>query len=262
MVTIWGAINMDIRRFHFQLNDCLKPAGEKNVLAVYVKNIGENSRWYSGSGIYRHVWLRATEPLNIPVWGVFVTTPEVSAEKAAVKALVSVENNGNSPVEFTIKSTILSPGGKEVLSFENKASLAKAEKKEIEHVLDVIKPELWSVDSPALYTLKTELLTDGKTLDTEKTTFGIRSISFSPETGFLLNGKKVLLQGACIHHDNGPLGAVAFDRADQRKISILKANGFNAIRTSHNPPSQGFLDACDRQGMLVMDEAFDMWGKS
>lgn len=245
--------------FYYKLNAYLNPAGQKNTIAVRAKNLGENSRWYSGSGIYRHVWLKVTDPLNIPVWGVFVTTPEVSEEKAKVAAAVSVENNGGSSVEFTVKSTILSPDGKEVLSSENKETLENGEEKKVEQFFDVSKPDLWSVDTPSLYTLKTELIADGRIVDTENTIFGIRSISFSPETGFLLNGKSLLLQGACIHHDNGPLGAVAFDRADQRRIENLKANGFNAIRTSHNPPSQGFLDACDRQGMLVMDEAFDMW---
>ena len=245
--------------FYYQLNDFLNPEGKENVLAVHVKNIGENSRWYSGSGIYRHVWLRTTELLNIPVWGVFVTTPEVSETKAKVAASISVENNGSFPVEFIVNSTILSPEGKVVLSSKGKETLGKSETKKIEQHFEVLKPELWSVDVPSLYVLKTELIANGKIVDAEETSFGIRSISFSPETGFLLNDKHVLLKGACIHHDNGPLGAVAFDRADQRKIGILKANGFNAIRTSHNPPSQGFLDACDRQGLLVMDEAFDMW---
>ncbi|MGV8137482.1 MAG: glycoside hydrolase family 2 TIM barrel-domain containing protein [Mangrovibacterium sp.] len=245
--------------FFFKLNDYLNPAGQKNVLAVYVGNTGENSRWYSGSGIYRHVWLRVTDPVNIPVWGVAVTTSEVSDEKATVLAEVSVENNGNSSVDITIKNTVFSPGGKEVSNSEKMGTLAIGEKKKIEQLLDVPDPELWSTGTPSLYILKTELLANGNVVDTDETTFGIRSISFSPGNGFLLNGKQVLLQGACIHHDNGPLGAAAFDRADQRRIEILKANGFNAIRTSHNPPSQGFLDACDRLGMLVMDEAFDMW---
>ncbi len=247
--------------FFYRLNDYLNQPGQENSIAVLVKNIGENSRWYSGSGIYRHVWLRVTDNLNIPVWGVFVTTPEVSKEKSKIKAVVSVSNNSGTVVQFTVKNTILSPEGKEVISEEKNEKLNAGEKTENEQLIDVLSPELWSDETPFLYTLKTELISDGKVLDSEETSFGIRSISFSPEKGFLLNGKHVILKGACIHHDNGPLGSVALDRADQHRIEILKANGFNAIRTSHNPPSQGFLDACDRYGMLVMDEAFDMWQK-
>ncbi len=247
--------------FCYNLNSFLNPSGKENTIAVHVKNTGANSRWYSGSGIYRHVWLRVTDKLNIPVWGVFVTTPEVSADKSAVKALVSVENKSGSGYEFTLRNTILSPEKEEVAVSEKNEKLGAGEKKEVEQLFDVRKPQLWSDESPSLYSLKSELISGGKIIDSEVTTFGIRSIIFTPENGFLLNGKHVILKGACIHHDNGPLGSVAFDRADQRKIAILKAAGFNAIRTSHNPPSQGFLDACDRAGILVMDEAFDMWEK-
>ncbi|MBK7710345.1 MAG: DUF4982 domain-containing protein [Bacteroidales bacterium] len=245
--------------FYYRLNDHLNKTGEINTIAVLVKNIGQNSRWYSGSGIYRHVWLRVTDPLNIPVWGVFVTTPEVSEQKSKITATVTLENKGNKVAEFTVKNTVLSPGGKGVSNAERKVTLESGEKTDIEQLFDIADPELWSDETPSLYKLKTELISEGNVVDQEETTFGIRSISFSPERGFLLNGKHVILKGACIHHDNGPLGAVALDRADQHRIEVLKANGFNAIRTSHNPPSEGFLDACDRAGMLVMDEAFDMW---
>ena len=247
--------------FYFRLNEFLNKPGEVNTIAVLVKNTGQNSRWYSGSGIYRHVWLRVTEPVNIPVWGVFVTTPEVSQEKSKILAEVSLQNNGQSAVEFTIKNTIISPEGQEVSNSEKKIKLESGQKSKAEELFDISGPELWSVEAPSLYVLKTELIADEKILDYEETTFGIRSISFTPDKGFLLNGKHVILKGACIHHDNGPLGSVAFDRADQRRIEILKAAGFNAIRTSHNPPSEGFLDACDRSGILVLDEAFDMWQK-
>ncbi len=245
--------------FYYNLNSYLNQTGQVNTIAVLVRNIGENSRWYSGSGIFRHVWLRVTDQLNIPVWGVFVTTPEVSEKVSKVAATVSVTNNSGSAADFKIRCSIFSPDGKEVTNSEKNTKLGPGEKKVTEQIIDVRDPELWSDETPSLYSLKTELISEGKILDSEKTTFGIRSISFTPEKGFLLNGKQVILKGACIHHDNGLLGAAAFDRADQRRIEILKANGFNAIRTSHNPPSQGFLDACDRAGMLVIDEAFDMW---
>ena len=247
--------------FYFSLNGFLNKPGEVNTIAVLVRNIGQNSRWYSGSGIYRHVWMRVTEQVNIPVWGVFVTTPEVSQEKSKIMADISLANNGEAAVEFIIKSTIVSPEGQAVSTSEKKIKLESGQKSKAEELFDITGPELWSVETPSLYILKTELIADGKILDYEETTFGIRSIAFTPEKGFLLNGKHVILKGACIHHDNGPLGSVAFDRADQRRIEILKAAGFNAIRTSHNPPSEGFLNACDRSGILVLDEAFDMWQK-
>jgi beta-galactosidase len=245
--------------FYYNLNPYLNQDGQVNTVAVLVRNIGQNSRWYSGSGIFRHVWLRVTGPLNIPVWGVFVTTPEVSEKASRVAATVSVINNSGSAAELTIRCSIFSPDGKEVTNSEKNTKPGPGQKTVTEQIIDVINPELWSDETPSLYTLKTELISAGRTLDSEVTTFGIRSISFTPEKGFLLNGKHKILKGACIHHDNGLLGASSFDRADQRRIEILKANGFNAIRTSHNPPSQGFLDACDRAGMLVIDEAFDMW---
>jgi len=245
--------------FCYNLNQFLNKPGEQNTIAVLVKNIGENSRWYSGSGIYRHVWLRVTDNVNIPVWGVYVTTPEVSDERATVAATVSVQNNSEEHVAFIIKNTLISPDGKEVASVQAQAEAGTRQSVKENQTLEVNAPELWSCESPKLYHLKTEIIAEGKVLDSEETTIGIRSILFTPEKGFLLNGKRVILRGACIHHDNGPLGSIALDRADQRRIELLKANGFNAIRTSHNPPSQGFLDACDRAGMLVMDEAFDMW---
>jgi beta-galactosidase len=245
--------------FQYNLNPWLNPAGQTNTIAVLVKNIGQNSRWYSGSGIYRHVWLRATDKVNIPIWGVVVTTPEVSDEKSKVAAKITVSNNSVSEIEFTLRNTIISPAGKEVAYSERVTRLRPSENEAYEQSMEVRNPSRWSDETPYLYTLRTDIITAGKILDSEETTFGIRSISFTPEKGFLLNGKHVILRGACIHHDNGLLGAVAIDRADQRRVEILKSNGFNAIRTSHNPPSQGFLDACDRAGMLVMDEAFDMW---
>jgi beta-galactosidase len=131
-----------------------------------------------------------------------------------------------------------------------------------EQIITLAKPALWSVETPRLYKVVTEIKKGKKTIDRFETTFGIRSINMDAATGLTINGKNVLLKGGAVHHDNGPLGSASFDRAEERKIEILKANGFNAIRTSHNPPSIQLLDACDRLGMLVIDEAFDAWGKN
>ena len=245
--------------FFLNLTPYLKPAGEKNVLAVWVNNPGKNSRWYSGSGIYRHVTLQVTDLVNIPVWGTFVTTPEVSAEKATVKVATTVNNSTSGDVEITVLNKIYSPDGLEVGKSESILKTISGENTELEQLLEVTAPARWSVDSPNLYKAVTEIKFEGKTVDRKTTTFGIRSIEFSAEKGFLLNGEKVLMKGGCMHHDNGPLGAAAIDRAEERRVELMKKFGFNAIRTSHNLPSSAFLDACDRLGVLVIDEAFDQW---
>lgn len=245
--------------FYYDLTPWLNTAEQENVIAVKVKNLGVNSRWYSGSGIYRHVWLRVTDPLNIPVWGVYVTTPEATKNQATVLSEVSIDNHSGINREVVVRNTIFNQKGDKIATKEEVSSVQVLKQNKIQTTLQVTKPELWSPETPSLYTLKTELLSEGKVIDEVKTKFGIRSLHFSAKQGFLLNGNKVLLKGGCIHHDNGILGSATFNRAEQRKLEILKANGFNAVRTSHNPPSQQFLDACDRLGIMVIDEAFDMW---
>ncbi|MEO6733839.1 MAG: glycoside hydrolase family 2 TIM barrel-domain containing protein [Ferruginibacter sp.] len=247
--------------FYYDLTPYLKPAGQENVLAVEVRNEGRNSRWYSGSGIYRHVWLTVTEPVYIAPWGVFVTTPEVSNDKAVVRVKSNITNKQTSQRNLSLVTTIFAPAGKVVGSGKKnllpEAGITIAEEQDI----TLSNPNLWSVEAPQLYKAVTEIRDGNRVIDKVETAFGIRSLSFSAQKGFLLNGKRVILKGGCIHHDNGPLGSAAIDRAEERKIEILKQNGFNAIRSSHNPPSRQLLDACDRLGMLVIDEAFDMWEK-
>jgi len=246
--------------FHYELTPYLNMPGDENTLIVRAKNIGENSRWYSGSGIYRHVWLRVTEPVNIPVWGVFVTTPLVSENIATVSAEMKIQNQSKAGVEVKIQNRIIDTKGRVVSkSITDTRQIAAGSEIGCTQLVEVDKPLLWSCEQPSLYTLETTVLLNGKAIDRAETRFGIRSIEFSPETGFLLNGKAVLLYGGCVHHDNGILGAATFDRAEQRRVELLKANGFNAIRASHNPPSRQFVEACDRLGVLLINEAFDMW---
>ena len=245
--------------FSYDLTPYLKPVGEKNILAVWVNNPGKNSRWYSGSGIYRHVTLQVTALVNIPVYGTFISTPEVSAEKATVKVLTKVDNSTSEDIDVTVSTSILSPEGIQVAQIESSLKTNSGKIAEAEQELEVKTPVRWSVDSPKLYQAVSEIRFNGKTIDQEKTAFGIRSIEFSAEKGFLLNGERVLLKGGCIHHDNGPLGSATIDRAEERRVELMKKFGFNAIRTSHNPPSVQFLEACDRLGVLVIDEAFDQW---
>jgi beta-galactosidase len=245
--------------FEIDLTPYLKP--KENVLAVRVRNEGKNSRWYSGSGIYRHTWLTITEPIHVPTWGVFVTTPEVSKDKALVKIATEVRNASNSETEVLVRARLQSATGEVINTAEGKLHLPSNETRSIEQSIEVRSPMLWSPDSPNLYSAEVEVVVAGKTVDVVSTPFGIRKIEVDAEHGFRLNGEMVKLKGGCIHHDNGPLGAAAIDRAEERKVELLKANGFNAIRSTHNPPSPALLDACDRLGMLMIDEAFDQWNE-
>ncbi|MDN3656613.1 glycoside hydrolase family 2 TIM barrel-domain containing protein [Ferruginibacter paludis] len=245
--------------FYYDLTPYLNPSGQENVLVVKVQNEGKNSRWYSGSGIYRHVWLTVTEPLHVVVWGVYITTPVLSKNSATIQIKSTVNNEQNQAGNINLVTTILSPSGKAVTQTLKALVLEKNASKTDSQNINVSNPLLWSLDAPELYKVVTEIKSGNKTIDRVETNVGIRSIRFDADKGFLLNGKRVILKGGCIHHDNGPLGAAAIDRAEERKIELLKKVGYNAIRLSHNPPSQQLLDACDRLGMLVVNEAFDMW---
>ena len=245
--------------FAYDLTDFLNPQGQENVLAVRVRNLGRNSRWYTGSGIYRHVALRVMDSLRIGQWGVYITTPEVTKQKATVNIVTTVENGRSESKDLTLRIKLLDPRGKTLQTDGAKVEIAAGGSRDIPMTMDVKSPPLWSTSSPELCQAEVAILVGGKTVDMTTTTFGIREIKFSVENGFTLNGEKVKLRGACLHHDNGPLGSAAFDRAEERKVELMKANGFNAIRNSHNPPSTALLDACDRLGILVMDEAFDCW---
>lgn len=247
--------------FEFDLTPHLQPPGRENLLAVRVNNDGKNSRWYSGSGIYRHVWLTVAEPLHVPEGGVFITTPEVSEDEALVKATIEVRNDTPTETEALVRVRLRDPAGKVSGQSEGTLHVTAGETRSAERYVVVKKPLRWSPTAPQLYTAEVEVLSGGKSSDVVSTHFGIRKIEVDAERGFRVNGEALELKGACVHHDNGPLGAAAIDRAEERRVELLKANGFDAIRTSHNPPSPAFLDACDRLGMLVIDESFDQWNE-
>jgi beta-galactosidase len=238
--------------FVYDLTAFLNPAGKENVIAVEVKNEGDNSRWYSGSGIYRHVWLSVINPTHIENWGVQIVSNEVSEQSAKVQISTQIENNTDN---LTLLAEIYSNQDKLITS-ETKAISAN---KKQSIALNLNNPKLWNIENPYLYKAKIILTKNSKIIDEYTQNFGVRSIHFDAETGFTLNGKNVKLKGGCIHHDNGPLGAMAIDRAEERKIELLKKNGYNAVRFAHNPYSAEILDACDRLGMVVINEAFDMW---
>ncbi len=252
--------------FSYDLTPYINWNGD-NVIAVKVDNSDQpNSRWYSGCGIYRDVRLVKFNQVHIAEWGTYVSTPTVSRDKALVKVSATI-NDGNviwSKVtrNLTVKSTIKDSEGKAIITSTASRELNwKGEEPEV--VVDdsiwVDSPHLWSVDNPYMYTLVTELTLNGKRVDTYETPFGIRTIEFRADSGFYLNGEHVRINGVCLHHDLGCLGAATNERAIERQLQILKAMGCNGIRCSHNPPSPILLDLCDRMGFLVMDEAFDMW---
>jgi len=246
--------------FWFDITDNLKYEGE-NVLCIKVKNEGENSRWYSGSGIYRHVWLQVVSPVHTETWGTFITTPRVSETEALVNIKTSLVNESRESRNVRLVTKIVGKSSQEVSKSEASVKIEPGKNNLQDQEFTVKNPLLWSVDSPDLYDAITEIYEKEELIDKTITRFGIRSVTIDAVNGLMLNGKTMKLKGGCVHHDNGPLGARAYDRAEERRVELLKASGFNAIRCSHNPPSPAFLDACDRLGMLVMDEAFDMWSE-
>lgn len=248
--------------FRFDLTPHLR-IGERNTLSVRVDNSAQpNSRWYSGSGLYRPVWLRVTDPLHLPAGGVWATTEALSADRAQVRVRLELANAGARERRVWVEARLLDRRGRERSSGRVEARVAAGESWRGQCELQVSEPEAWTPETPALYRLVTRVLEDGLVVDEIETWTGLRTVQFSVERGFELNGQGVKLLGGNVHHDTGPLGAAAFARAEERKVELLKAAGFNAVRTAHNPPSTAFLEACDRLGLLVVNEIFDGWARA
>lgn len=234
--------------------------GASNVLAVRVNNQLPSSRWYSGSGIYRHVWLKTASPVRVAYTGTHVTTPQISTASATVDVTVTVQNDGAASQSVTVASTIRDPSGATVAQGTAPAtSVAAAKTADVTQALTVASPKLWSLTSPSLYAVVTTVAVNGAVVDTYTTPFGIRSFVFDANKGFSLNGQGVKLNGVCNHHDLGSLGAAVNFRAIQKRLELLKEMGVNALRTSHNPPAPELLYLADSMGFVVMDEAFDVW---
>ncbi|HEY9509036.1 MAG TPA: beta-galactosidase GalB [Verrucomicrobiae bacterium] len=242
--------------------------GEENVIAIRVDNPPDSSRWYPGGGIYRNVWLVKTSPVHIGHWGTFVTTPQVNANEATVKLQVRLENDSKLPATVLVRNEIfeldhkgrrghaiaaVTMDGLEIRTGDAEISSGQIRFKH---------PKLWSIEKPQRYVAVTSVEQNGKIVDRYETPFGIRTIEFTVENGFLLNGKRVPLNGVCNHHDLGALGAAINTRALERQLEILKEMGCNAIRTSHNPPAPELLELCDRMGFVVMDEFSDTWTRA
>lgn len=248
--------------FGYELTPYLNPAPQKNVLTVKVDNSQQpNSRWYTGSGIYRNVRLVMTSPVAIEQWGSFVTTPIVKPEAATVNIALSIRKSADQRQTVRLVTKVLDVAGKIVAAQTSGDVLLTDSVNIAAQQIQVPQPKLWSVSTPYLYKAVTSIIQNGKTIDAYTTPFGIRYFHFDVNKGFFLNGKPLKILGVCMHHDLGALGAAINVRAMQRQLEIMKAMGANAIRTAHNPPAPELLDLCDEMGLLVMDEAFDMWQK-
>lgn len=244
--------------FAYDITEHLVPG--VNVVAVRVDNSRQpNSRWYTGSGIYRHVWLTIVNPLRVGQWGIYVTTPRADSAGAEVVARTRVENHLGGLRRGILRSIVLDSAGREVIRAETAFSLTAGQTVELEQRLSVESPRLWSVETPHLYRLNSEVVEGARVTDQVTTPFGIRTIVYDKDRGFLLNGRRVKMRGVNLHHEAGGLGAAVPEAVWLRRLEALKAMGVNAIRTSHNPPAPEFLDLCDRLGFLVMDEVFDEW---
>jgi beta-galactosidase len=248
--------------FRYELAPFLKYGNTTNVLAVKVDNSQQpNSRWYSGSGIYRNVWLVTTEKLCVDHWGTFVTTPQVTETTARVSIKTRVRNASQKDQSISLKVLIVDGAGRKVAGMTSQSVASKDSVCEIVQELVIRKPALWSIDDPRLYTAVTTIQCKSRVCDNYETSFGIRTFAFDSGRGFFLNGRQTKIKGVCNHHDLGCLGAAVNLRALERQLEIMKAMGVNGIRTSHNPPAPELLKLCDRMGFIVMDEAFDMWKK-
>ncbi|WP_369699890.1 glycoside hydrolase family 2 TIM barrel-domain containing protein [Flavobacterium sp. AED] len=248
--------------FQYDLSPYLNYGDKNNEIIVKVDNSKQpNSRWYSGSGIFRNVWLQTTDKLHIEQWGTYITTPKVTAKNASVHLETTIKNQYTASKSASIITTIFKNDTK-VISVTQNISIAANTNQVLNQDILINNPILWSIEKPELYTAVTIISIDNTIIDQYKTNFGIRSFKFDVDKGFILNGKQVKIKGVCLHHDLGPLGSAINTRAIERQLEILKNMGVNGIRTSHNPPAPELLDLCDKMGFIVMDEAFDMWKKA
>jgi beta-galactosidase len=247
--------------FHYDITPHLQ-YGTDNLIVVKADNSQQpNSRWYSGSGIYRNVWLTKTNPVHVDLWGTYVTIPNLTESRGEVSVQTKIVNTPGTPETVTIETTILDPSGNSVASVQHEVNLGKEGTQTLSQNISIENPALWSLEKPVLYTVRSAVRSKSKLLDVYETKTGLRSFRFDSLNGFFLNGKPVKILGVCNHHDLGALGAAINTRAIERQLEIMRGMGVNAIRTSHNPPAPELLDLCDKMGFIVMDEIFDMWKK-
>jgi len=230
-----------------------------NVISIHVDTRQHDSRWYPGAGIYRKIQMIITDPVHVPIWGNYVTTPDVRESWADVRVLTTVNNFSDEKLKINLETSILSPEGRVILTKSDEKDMARGQSFEFEQWFTLIRPRRWDIEDPVLYTVKTIVKKGDKICDTTITPFGVRTFQFTADDGFHLNGQRVQLKGVNLHHDHGPLGAAFYTRAMERQLEIMKEMGCNAVRNSHNVCAPEVLDLCDRMGLLVFDEAFDKW---
>lgn len=241
--------------FYFDISSLLIPG--QNTIAARLENMSESSRWYPGAGLYRNVHLTISNKSKIAHWGTYVTTPTITAEYAKVNIETALELNNKNTAKYILVTAIYNANGQQ--EAQSKTDIGPFDTQKKSQTINLPKPKLWSVETPNLYTLKSELYEDGKLIDSYTTAFGVRSIEIIPDKGFFLNGQKTVFKGVCIHHDLGPLGAAINEAALRRQVRIMKDMGVNAIRTSHNMPAPELVRICDEMGMMLMAESFDEW---
>jgi len=243
---------------YFNLTEYLNEEKEENVLTVHVDHSRyADSRWYTGSGIYRNVKLVTLNKIHIPIWGTYLTTPEITNEAAKVNLEVKINNELKEDQSLTISTKIFDANGKQVSEKSEAITLSAGKEKKIIQFLEVKSPKLWDTENPNMYKAVTSILENGELLDEYATPFGIRSLEFNRAFGFKLNGKVTDVKGVCLHHDAGLVGAAVPKGVWKRRLQKLKDCGVNAVRTAHNPYSKVFLDLCDNMGILVQNEFFD-----
>jgi hypothetical protein len=246
--------------FEYELTPYLNFGSNANVVAVRVDHsAAADSRFYTGSGIYRHVWLTVTAPVHVAHWGTYVFTPVVTGSQALVSIETTVLNQAATESAVKLTTAIEDPAGHEVATVSTEDRLTAGGDRVFPQQVSVPAPQLWSLEQPNLYTVVTRVLVAGALADETRTPFGVRTIRFDPSRGFFLNGQPLKLKGVCVHHDLGALGAAFSEAALERRLKALKELGVNSIRCSHNPMAPEEYDLCDRLGLLVMDEAFDEW---
>ncbi len=251
--------------FFVDLSSQLK-FGCDNILALRVDNSQQpNTRYYTGSGLYRHIWLHVTGSVHITPWGVFATTTDLTTDNATVQILTIVRNSSDAPATLSLQTQLFAPNGQPVQILKETAPipvvLVGGGEQCVTYYVTLKTPQPWSPETPVLYRAITRVSVAARVVDEVSTSFGLRTIKVSAARGFELNGQPLKLRGGNVHSDHGPLGAASFNRAEEHKVQLLKSAGFNAVRTAHNPPAPAFLEACDRLGLLVVEEAFDCWEK-
>lgn len=246
--------------FAYDITDLLVAVGSENVIAVKTAPENYASRWYPGSGIYRNTWIELDNQTHIAQWETQISTPNISTSSAKVIAKTQINSFANAG-KYDVSFDILDADERLVTAVEQTITTQIGNKNSVEAKLTIDQPIRWDVDNPYRYKVITTLRKDGNVIDTDIQPLGVRSIEYKADDGFWLNGRRVQIQGVCLHHDNGPLGAVVNERAIERKLEIMQAMGVNSVRTAHNPPSPELVELADKMGILLQIEAFDTWKK-